>query len=146
MKKIIKNLIIPIIIVLLFAIVYFIIIPNYKSSKASEEIFNEFEVGLTNLKIEYSKEQVNANEFGAKKAYSYNTNEKLMTLYIFNKNSKDYQEGLKNGYITSKDFEETKLYGIFMNNCVLFIESDYPSNEEVVKLFTSLSENYIDEI
>ena len=142
MKKIIKNLIIPFIIVLLFAIVYFIIIPNYKSSKASKEIFNEFEVGLTNLKIEYQKEEINASEFGAKKAYSYVANEKLMMLYIFDKNSKDYQEGSKNGFITSKENEESKLYGVFMNNCVLVIESEYPNNVEVLNLFITLSTNY----
>ena len=33
-----------------------------------------------------------------------------------------------------------------MNDCVLFIESEYPSGEEVLNLFTSLSKNYSDAI
>lgn len=142
MKRQIKKFIIPTIVIGLFIIIYFFIYPIYKLDKATKTIFKDFENGLTNFKVEYKKEELDASEYGAKKAYSYTANEKLLMLYVFPKNSSKFNEGLKNGYIVSKKNDKSKLYGIFLNNCVLLIESEYPNNEQVLSLFNSLSEEY----
>lgn len=143
MKKIVKKLIIPIIIVVLFAAAYFFIYPIFKLNNAVNNIFQNFENGLTNLNIEYQKEALDSTIFGAKKAYSYTADEKVLKLYVFPLNSSQYKEGEKNGYIASKDNEDIQLYGIFYNNCVLLIESDYPNNEQILTLFNSLSSDYL---
>lgn len=142
MKKQIKKFIIPIIVITLFCIIYFLIYPMYKLDKASKNIFIDMEKELTNLKIDYKKKELDASEYGAKKAYSYTANEKLLMLYVFPKNSKEFNEGAKNGYIISKKTAESKLYGIFLNNCVLLIESEYPNSKHVLDLFNSLSNDY----
>lgn len=146
----IKKFIIPIILILIFIIIYFIVMPIIKSKKASdkasEDIFKNFENGLTNLEIAYQKTELDAEEFGAKKAYSYVANEKIVMLYIYKKNSKIYKQGEENGFITSSKTPESSLYGIFMNNCVLLIEEDFPNSEQVLSLFSSLSEAYSDKI
>lgn len=145
MKKKIKLLILPIILTILFLIIYFFIYPMVKSKKAIETIFSNFETGLTNLKIEYQKEEVDAKEFGAAKAYSYVSNDKILKIYVYRKNSHKFKEGLKQGYIIGKN-KTLKLYGIFTNNCVLFLQSGYPSDAQILSLFTALSEDYYNNI
>lgn len=143
MKKYLNKLLVPIIIIFLFAIIYLVIIPLYLSSKAKKDIFKNFEQELNDLKIEYQKEDTNYKEFGANLAYKYVSNNKTVALYIFNKNSSEYNQGIKDGYITSNINEETKLYGVFINNCVLFMESEFPNDTEILNIFISLSKEYI---
>lgn len=142
----IKKFIIPIILVLIFIVIYFVIIPIIKSKKATNDIFKNFENGLTNLGIVYQKEKLDAKEYGAKKAYSYKANDKVAMIYIYKKNTKAYKNGEINGFIPSNKIPESSLYGIFMNSCVLFIEEDFPNSEQIINLFSSLSKDYFDKI
>lgn len=146
MKRMLKNLIIPCIIILIFSVVYFLIIPNVKKSDETKKIFNDFEKGMSNLNIEYEKNSIDASIFGANKAYSYTSNEKTVKLYVYSNNSKEYEQGLIDGYIVSKDDEESKLYGIIVNNCVLYMESGFPNDIEVLNLFQNLSKEYFDSL
>lgn len=146
MKKTIKKLILPIILIVLFVIIYFLVFPEIKQRNASKEIFDSFRNGLTSLNIEYVEVEINAEEYGAKKAYSYTSNEKLVMLYVYGKNSKIYNQGIIDNYISSNKNEESKLYGVFLNNCVLFMESGFPNDEQVLNLFTSLSKTYYESI
>ncbi len=146
MKKLLNKLFIPIIIIVLFTICYFIIGPIYISYKAQKDIYNDFEKGLKDLKIEYNKTNVNYKEFGALQAYKYTANDRSIVLYIYDRDSEDFIKGSKEGYIISSENEETKLYGVFENNCVLFMEAEFPNDTEVLNLFISLSEKYIKNI
>ena len=144
MKKQIKNLIIPCIIVLLFAIVYLIIMPKIRYQKALNNIFTNFEKGLNNLEIEYEKTELDASFFGAEKAYSYISNEKKIMLYVYSNNSKYYKQGLNDGFVISKNNDESKLYGVVTNNCILYMESEFPKDTEVLELFQNLSKEYLE--
>lgn len=144
MKKKIKNLIIPCIIVFLFAIVYLIIMPKMRYQKALNNIFTKFEEGLTNPEIDYEKTEVDAAFFGAKRAYSYTSNEKTIMLYVYSNNSKYYNQGLKDGFVKSKNNDESRLYGVMNNNCILYMESEFPKDTEVLELFQNLSKEYLE--
>ena len=144
MKKMIKNLIIPCIIVFLFAIVYLIIIPKMRYQNALNNIFTKFEEGLTNLEINYEKIEVDSTIFGAKRAYSYTSNEKTIMLYVYSNNSKYYNQGLKDGFVKSQNNDDSRLYGVMNNNCILYMESEFPKDIEVLELFQNLSKEYLD--
>ena len=144
MKKKIKKFIIPIIIVLVFSIVYLFVIPTIKKKNATNNLFKSFEEGITKLEIKYEKKELDASVFGANKAYSYTSNEKTIMLYVYNTNSNYYKQGLKNGYIDSKNNDESKLYGVMANNCVLYMESEFPHDTDVLELFQNLSKEYLE--
>ncbi len=137
MKKI-KNIIIVALIIVLIVIGYFVVTKYFSKTNREDEIFSSFESGLTGLGITYTRSDVDASEYGAKKAYSYVANEKTIILYIFDSNSEEYKQGELNNFIQSKKNEESKLYGVFRNNCVLYMESEFPNDSEVLTLFINV--------
>lgn len=137
----IKNLIIPLIVVVIFSIIYFLIIPSMQYKKLSKKFIESFENRLYNLGIVVKKEKLDAKEYGASMAYSYTSDDKKMMLYVYDKNNKKYKNGQKDGFIVSSKDADFKLYGIFMNNVVLYLESEFPSSDEILKLLEELSQN-----
>lgn len=144
MKKMLKKLIIPCIIVLIFSLIYFLIIPVFNKNNETNKLFSNFENGLKKLDIEYEKNNIDASIFGANKAYSYTSGDKTIKLYTYSIDSKDYKQGLVDGYIISNIDEDTKLYGAMANNCILYMESEFPHDVEVLELFQNLSKEYFD--
>ena len=125
MNKTIKIIIIPIIVIILFSFVYFIIIPRLNKKDFKDTLFKDFEQGLANLGISYTRNNVDASEYGAVMAYTYMAEDKYIGLYYFGENSSEYNDGELNGYIPSKINGESYLYGVFKNNCVLFMEIEH---------------------
>lgn len=137
----IKNFIIPLIIIGIFSIIYFLVIPSIEHKKLSKKFIESFENSLNNLNINYKKEELDAKEYGAIMAYSYIADDKKIMLYVYNKNNNKYKKGKKDGFIVSSKNADFRLYGIFMNNTVLYMEEGFPNDDEILKIFTELSEN-----
>ena len=65
-------------------------------------------------------------------------------LYVYSNNSKYYNQGLKEGFVKSKNNDESRLYGVMNNNCILYMESEFPKDTEVLELFQNLSKEYLE--
>ena len=133
-----KNLIIIVLVLALITVGYFVITKYFSKDNRDEKIYSSFESGLNSLGITYTRSDVDASEYGAKKAYSYVANEKTIILYIFDSKSEEYKQGELNNFIQSKNNEEAKLYGVFKNDCVLYMESEFPNDSDVLTLFINV--------
>ena len=142
MVRILKKLIVPSIIVLLFAFAYFIIIPYMQRRAIKENVFKSFEQKMTSLNIKYQKKQIDADEFGAWSAYSYVVGDKRVDLYVFNKDSKKYKSALKNHTIVSSKDSEKQLNGIFVGYCAIYVDNDFPNESEILNSFIVIATDY----
>ena len=137
-----KKLIVPSIIVILFAFCYLVIIPYVQRRNAKENVFKEFENTLTRLNVAYTKTEISAKEFGAWKAYQYIVGDKYTRIYVFNLDSKKYEEGIKNGYITTNKKDDEILYATFYNHCAFQIENEFPNETEILHELVKISAKY----
>ena len=137
----IKNIIIPIVVILIFSIVYFLVIPRIQYKNLAKKVLESFETSLINLGISAEKDILEAKEYGAFLAYSYIVDDKKVKVYIYNKNSNKFKQGQQDGFIESSKDKNFKLYGIFRNNCVLYMEEGFSNDDEVLNVFLELSEN-----
>lgn len=142
MSKILKKLIVPLIIVILFALVYFIVVPYFQRRAAKEQVFIDFEKNLKIFNISYKKSEISSAEFGAWKAYQYTSDNSKVRIYVFNKNSKEYNEGVKNGRIVSKNDKNTYLYAKFYGHCGIYIDEGFPQERELLSLLIIAATNY----
>lgn len=137
-----KKLIVPSIIVILFAFSYLVIIPYIQRRNIKENVFKKFEASLIKLNIQYTKKEISAKEYGAWKAYQYTVGDKAAKLYVFNLDSNRFQEGVKNSYIVSNKNSDMKLYAVFFNHCALQIDNEFPNETEIAQEFAVISSEY----
>lgn len=151
MIRILKKLVIPTIIVILFAFAYLVVVPYIQRRNLKEQVFNDFEKELSNLNYTYTKEKIDAKEFGAWKAYSYLNGGKIVRLYVFNKDSREYDSALENGMVKSLTNDENYLYGIFYGHCCLYISvdvavepvvDDTEFDEKLLNAFATIASKY----
>ena len=144
MIRILKKLIIPSIIVLLFAFVYLVFIPYMRRRNLKESVFKNVENVLTGYNINFSKQAVDAESYGAWKGYVYidlKTNETI-TIYVFNKNSSAYDKALTNQYIESSKNSYDMLYAIFYGHCAIIIDDNFSNKDDLLNEFIVIAKNY----
>ena len=143
MNRILKKLIVPSIIVVLFALVYLIVIPYVQRRTAKEQVFTALEKNLKTFNISYKKSELSSTEFGAWKAYQYTTEDDLkVKLYVFNKDSKEYDQGVQDGRIISKKDKDTYLYAKFYGHCGIYVDEGFPHESELLSFMVITASNY----
>lgn len=142
-----KKLIVPIIIVVLFAVLYFFVIKPYGDRRLTKEkAFENFEIALKETNGEFTKKEISAKEYGAWKAYMYTVEGKNVKFYVFNNDSKAYSLGLQNYYISSTKNDDDRLYGLFYKHCVIYAEEDFPNTDKLLGAFINNMSDYDDSI